>query len=58
MTKEKQRLMLEVAYDLISKVHTEICRSDKREVNLADDTLEILRRIIKLDNKLKDGVQE
>ena len=55
MTKEKQRLVLEVAYDLISKVHTEICRTDKRDVNLADDTIEILGRIIVLENKLKGG---
>lgn len=52
MTVAKQRLMLEVAYDLISKVHSEICRSDTRQINLAEDTMEILRRIIILDRKL------
>ena len=58
MTKEKQSLILEVAYDLISKVHSEICRTDKRDVNLADDSIEILRRIIELDNKLKGGIDK
>lgn len=57
MSKEKQSLMLEVAYDLISKVHSEICRTAPRGSNIMDDSLEILRRIIMLDKKLKGGAE-
>lgn len=57
MTKAKMQLTLEVAYDLISKVHSEICQrtiiNDKN--HLAEDTLEILRKIIKLDKDLEEG---
>ena len=57
MSKEKQRLMLEVAYDLISKVHSELCRTMPRGDTITDDSLEILRRIILLDKKLKGGAE-
>ena len=52
MTKAKRRLMLEVAYDLIAKVHSDICNSTTRADDTADYTLEILRRIMVLDKKL------
>lgn len=57
MSKDKQRLMLEVAYDLISKVHSELCRTMPRGDTITDDSLEILRRIILLDKKLKGGAE-
>jgi hypothetical protein len=45
--------MLEVAYDLIAKVHSDICNSTTRDYDTAEYTLEILRRIAVLDKKLK-----
>jgi hypothetical protein len=55
MGTEKQRLILEVAYDLISRVHSEICRTAPRGDTIMDDSLEILRKILLLDRKLKGG---
>lgn len=55
MSTEKQRLMLEVAYDLISRVHSEICRTAPRGDTIMEDSLEILRKILLLDRKLKGG---
>ena len=52
MTKAKRRLILEVAYELISRVHSDICNSTTRDDDTADYTLEILRQIIVLDKKL------
>jgi hypothetical protein len=57
MTKAKRRLILEVAYDLIAKVHSDICNSTTRDDDTADYTLEILRQIIMLDKKLKGGAE-
>lgn len=57
MSKEKQRLMLEVAYDLISKVHTEICRTAPRGDPIMDDSLDILRKILVLREDLKGGAE-
>ena len=56
MTVKKQRVMLEVAYDLISRVHSDICNNSNKH-NLAEDTLDILRNIILLDKKLKGGTK-
>ena len=52
----KQRLRLEVAYDLVGKVHTEICNSPKgaRPSELPDMALDVLRSILLLDAKLKN----
>ena len=58
MNTEKQRLMLEVAYDLISQVHSEICRTVPRGDPMMDDSLEILRRILVLRQDLKGGGEE
>lgn len=55
MSKEKQRVMLEVAYDLVSKVHSEICRTAPRGDPIMDDSLEILRKILVLREDLKGG---
>ena len=52
MTKAKQRLLLEVAYDLVAKVHSDICTSTKRDDDTADYTLEVLRQIMVLDKKI------
>ena len=53
MTKEIMQTHLLYAFDMISKVHSEICAGDKSEVNLADDTMEIIRRIVRLSCKLR-----
>lgn len=52
----KQRLRLEVAYDLISKVNTDICNSPKgeRPSVLPDMTVDVLRSILVLDARLKE----
>ena len=52
MTIEKEKMLLEVAYDLIERVHSSICNRDNRKENLAEESLEILRRILLLDSKL------
>ena len=57
MSKEKQMLILEVAYDLISKVHSEICRTAPRGDPIMDDSLELLRRILVLRQDLKGGAE-
>ena len=52
MTKAKRRAMLEVAYDLIEKVHTDVCNSTDHSDDTAQYTLDVLRRIILLDQRL------
>ena len=55
MTKVKLQSNLEIAYDIIEKVHTEISLVyDKKNKHLEDDALEILRMIIKLDKDLEE----
>lgn len=51
----KQRLILEVAYDLISKVHSNMCTSELKRIrhsDLPEMSMEILRQILVLDKKL------
>lgn len=49
MTKDEARL--EVAYDILSKVHQNLCNS--RKIKQAEELFEILRRIILLSEKIK-----
>ena len=51
ITKLKYRL--EVAYDLIAEIHSQLCNNTTRDNDITDDTTEILRRILVLDKKLK-----
>ena len=44
---------LEVAYELIADIHSQLCRTTTREDNITDDTQEILREILLLKEKLK-----
>lgn len=52
MTVSKQLTMLEVAYDLIARVHSDICNGEMSKRDLADDTLEILKKIAVFNRKL------
>lgn len=51
MTKEKRLTTLEVASDLVHKIHHDLCRSNKPE--LAEHTLEIQRQMYVLSQALK-----
>lgn len=53
---EKQRARLEIAYDIMAKVHSDICSISNRseKYNLTDDTMEILRSILGLRAKLNE----
>lgn len=55
MDKEKQHFMLEMAYELIFKVHHELCLT--REGDVADDAQDIMRKLFLLDKKLKGGAE-
>lgn len=47
--------MIEVAYDLVSKVHSDICNNSSRKEtdDITEETMEILRRLIMLSKKLE-----
>lgn len=51
MTKAKQQATLELAYDLVQKIHHDLCLDKKTE--LAEQTLEIQKRIIMLSQELR-----
>lgn len=57
MITEKQKVLLEVAYDQINKVFTELCKTTKR--GEGDDFLyelmDIMRKIIKCTEQKKEG---
>jgi hypothetical protein len=50
MTNAKRQLMLEVAYDLVHKVHHDLCISHKKKE--AEYTFDIQRRLILLSQML------
>lgn len=60
MTKNKKLITLEICYDLISKIHSDLCNDIHlgRKSNITDDTLEILRKIILLSRRIKSEVIE
>lgn len=51
MTNAKRQMLLEVAYDMVQKVHHDLCLDKKTE--LAEQTLEIQKRIILLSQALR-----
>ena len=55
MTNSKRQTMIEVAYDLVSKVHSDICNNSSRKEtdDITEETMEILRRLIMLSKKLE-----
>jgi hypothetical protein len=53
MYKQKQIMKLEIAYDLISQVHTYICSSTMRTDDLAEQSLNVLRDVILLSQRLE-----
>ena len=50
MTRERIDALLEVAYDILSKIHGDLCR--KRKVELVEELTDIMRRLILLSQKL------
>ena len=55
MITDKDKILLEVAYDLISEVHTNICNSVtiKNKEELTGECFDILRRICLFSNKFE-----
>lgn len=59
MNLQKEILKLEVAYDLIASVHSNVCNAATRgNDGISGHTLEILRTLLLVQKKLKGGVQE
>lgn len=55
MITDKDKILLEVAYDLISKVHTNICNSTtiNNKEELSEEAFDILRRVCLFSNKFE-----
>ena len=55
MSKEKKIITLEIAYELVAKVHSSLCREIGRNdpENIIDDTLEVLREMLVIMDKIK-----
>ena len=51
MTNAKRQMLLEVAYDMVQKVHHDLCLDKKTE--LAEQTLDVQKRIIMLSQALR-----
>ena len=51
MTNAKRQMLLEVAYDMVQKVHHDLCYDKKTE--LAEQTLDVQKRIILLSQALR-----
>ena len=49
---------LEVAYELIADIHSQLCRTTARNDDITEDTQEILRKILLLNKKLRGGAEE
>lgn len=50
---EKYCVKLDVAYEIIASVHTDLCHTTTRETNITHDTCDILHDILKLKERLK-----
>ncbi len=55
---EKQLVYLEIAFDLISKIHSDICNNGNRKNDTADYTLNVLTQMSLLKTKLKGGFEQ
>ena len=53
MNMEKARYRLQVAYELIANIHSQLCNSTTRDDDIIEYTQGILRQILILDDKLK-----
>lgn len=53
MTTEKKLLMLDIACDIISSIHTDLCAGMEEERKLADCTMSTIRSIFRLSKKLE-----
>ena len=56
MTNAKRQLMIEMAYDLVHKVHHDLCVSHK--IKEAEQTLEVQRQLMILSQKLNSTKEE
>lgn len=58
MNKEKEILKLEVAYDLIASVHSNVCNvATRTDDNISEHTLDIMRTLLVVMKKLKGGAE-
>lgn len=63
-TAAKREAMIEVAYDLVSKIHSDVCnmQCDRGKTNqIVDNTMELLRRLMLLSKQLEgfdDGTEK
>ena len=55
MITDRDKILLDVAYDLISEVHTNICNSTatNNKEELSEESFDILRRICLFSNKFE-----
>ena len=54
---EKYCVMLDVAYDIVASVHSDLCRTTERGNDITDDACDILYKITSLKERLKGGAQ-
>ena len=57
MSKAKMRLYLEMAFDLLQRVHTSICHSGvnrEKKLEISEDIQKIESQIFLLDKKLRE----
>lgn len=55
MNNEKRLAYLEIAFDLISKIHSDICNNGDRNDDTVDYTLAVLFKMSLLETKLKEN---
>ena len=53
MTTEKKLLMLDIACDIISSIHTDLCAGTEDERALGDATMHTLKSCFRLSDKLE-----
>lgn len=55
MNKQKKLIILEICYDSIAKIHSDLCNDNElcRKSDITDDAMDIMRRIIKLSMRIE-----
>lgn len=55
MSVEKKMIILEICYDLIARIHSDLCNDAKlsRESDITDETMDILRKLIMLSRRIE-----
>lgn len=56
MTTEKQQTLLEICYEQVSRIHSDLCRC--RQFDKAEKSRAVLKGIIDLSNMLEDKEDE